>query len=887
MKKKLIVVVNNHFDLMWRRCRLRPLRWQGRQYAPYSLLQQLYIQRNLELCQAHPDYAFTVECVAVLRQYLAAHPQDRDALCALARQGRLYLPATGYNIVDSNMILGESLVRNFLRGQNWLRQELGLTPQLAVRTDSFGNSAQLPQILRGFGIRCVEELQYTTSTGRYWVGLDGSCLLTATTPVVGSGGGWRKYAPCPDCLGAGIQQQEPCPRCGGTGLDEARADEDWSPIRLDEQALEESPVGLVLVGGEELLPRAETLLWAEQHRQQYDICFGNRETVLPLLEQQLAATDNPPPCDRHHSVELNPNNDGCFTSRIRTKQLCRRLEHLLLSTEALWAMGESAEADYPAAQLGDLWEQALLTMFHDAVTGTHVDAAYEELMEGFTQAFVQLHKLQQDGLARLCRPADNKLSVVNSLGFQVADRVTVQLPHRRGIRLVQTDGVPATLLERQWTEAGQQITFLTPTLPAFGAVTLKIEQDDDCIAPGADCRQLARQGRNSCAAIVLQDETLSDQAQQTSGQSAAIENQRYRIVADTHGVQLVWDKRYNRPLTGSGVYRPFELLLEEDIGSPWATLSSNCGRVALSPHTTLTQLSRAPGVQRLHFAVTPPQRSGGAIDGIQAVYTLSLWQDAQQIELSLEVNWDCYNQRLRMALPVAVSGGHRYEIPYGSLCREPYQGEFAGWSSANGDYPAIHWCGVESKDYSVAVFNAGTPSHRIEPGAQGDTILVSLLRSPTVPTFLHEPQAYSMTQWDGMRDAGRHSFSFAVAAYGHPLCHRLVVQEGYQLCRPPLLVMGDCAARPMPRLAAGSGVITACKQSEDGRDWILRLAEVEGKETVLRLLLPPGWQRAVCCDLQEQPRGALPIQDGATEIAASPFQIITLRLSRAAEWSEA
>jgi hypothetical protein len=95
--------------------------------------------------------------------------------------------------------------------------------------------------------------------------------------------------------------------------------------------------------------------------------------------------------------------------------------------------------------------------------------------------------------------------------------------------------------------------------------------------------------------------------------------------------------------------------------------------------------------------------------------------------------------------------------------REPYQPAF-DWAAANGDWPAIHWAGVEQPGLSVALLNQGTPSYRIETSQDGDTeiILLSLLRSPAIPTYLHEPYFYSMLDYDGMRDAGDHCFTYAL-----------------------------------------------------------------------------------------------------------------------------
>ena len=54
---------------------------------------------------------------------------------------------------DCNIPSGESLVRQFLRGQQFLRDELGYHADAFWLPDTFGYSAAIPQILRGFNMK--------------------------------------------------------------------------------------------------------------------------------------------------------------------------------------------------------------------------------------------------------------------------------------------------------------------------------------------------------------------------------------------------------------------------------------------------------------------------------------------------------------------------------------------------------------------------------------------------------------------------------------------------------------------------------------------------------------------------------------------------------------
>jgi hypothetical protein len=74
------------------------------------------------------------------------------------------------------------------------------------------------------------------------------------------------------------------------------------------------------------------------------------------------------------------------------------------------------------------------------------------------------------------------------------------------------------------------------------------------------------------------------------------------------------------------------------------------------------------------------------------------------------------------------------------MARKPYENDIvlpngdSNWASAAGDYPALHWAGVDG-ERSVALFNRGTPSYQICKDNHGaETIYLSVLRSPTMPT---------------------------------------------------------------------------------------------------------------------------------------------------------
>ena len=217
MKKNVYIIVNEHFDLVWRRCFERDFIFQNQNFVSYADLQGYYIEDNIDYCDKYDFYGFRIESVAVLEKFLERNPHFVGKIKQLIEEGRLTIPFAGHNIVDSNMVCGESIIRNYLYGYNYLKYNFSYEPYGIDRCDAFGNSAQLPQIARGFGKKWIYNISYSACEKSYWRGLDSSTVYVYNPEAIGYTGGYYKYRPCPACNGF----KEDCEVCGGRGIDTA------------------------------------------------------------------------------------------------------------------------------------------------------------------------------------------------------------------------------------------------------------------------------------------------------------------------------------------------------------------------------------------------------------------------------------------------------------------------------------------------------------------------------------------------------------------------------------------------------------------------------------------------------------------------------------------
>ena len=161
----------------------------------------------------------------------------------------------------------------------------------------------------------------------------------------------------------------------------------------------------------------------------------------------------------------------------------------------------------------------------------------------------------------------------------------------------------------------------------------------------------------------------------------------------------------------------------------------------------------------------------------------------------------------------------------------------------------------------------------------GQVMLLSILRSPCVPTYLHEPRAYSMTDWDGIRDSGTHQFVYAVTAYGCNLADSSVVLDADRYNAGLLAVEGSVSIPPMPLVQSDNVRAVCLKIAETGDDLILRLAEYRGQSGQATIALPPSVTEIARTNLLERQPQPLPIRDGQVVLQVRAFEIVTLRLT--------
>jgi alpha-mannosidase len=305
---------------------------------------------------------------------------------------------------DTNMSSGESLIRQFLHGKRWYREEYGVDSEVLWLPDVFGYSASLPQIMRGCGVKYFsswkifwnyhggEDFPHHIFT---WEGIDGSSVLVELLDGYGMG-----------CIPDSTIRN-------------------WKHRRTFDPRFDQRlhVYGYGDGGGGPALEHVEFM------RRQVDMegCPKMKPSSLAESFAELEAKGEP--TARFVGEMYFQCHRGVLTSQAKTKLGNRRSEIALREAE-MWSVAASTVGQdyvFPAEQMTDAWRTVLLNQFHDILPGSSIRRVHEEAEAQYAEVVASARDLVGHAAAALAEESGDALTVFNSLSWD--HPVLVALPH--------------------------------------------------------------------------------------------------------------------------------------------------------------------------------------------------------------------------------------------------------------------------------------------------------------------------------------------------------------------------------------------------------------------------------------------------------------------------
>lgn len=373
----MTAVGHAHIDVGW----LWPVRESIRKAARTFASQ-------LELMERYPDYVFGASQPQLYKFVKDNYPALFARIVQRVKEGRWELQGGMWVEPDCNLTSGESLVRQFIHGKNFFRDEFGVEVRNLWMPDVFGYAANLPQIIRK--ARCDFFLTQKISWNRInhfpyntfrWRGIDGTEVVT--------------HFPPEDTYNSRLM-------AGEIAAAQDRFEE------KDSQKHFACLFGIGDGGGGPSYTHIENGLLCRNLEGAPKVRFGTAQSCFDMIAAD--GTAQLPCWVGELYLEIHR---GTLTTQARTKRNNRKLEQLLSLTE--FVCSQLPPEKYPRQELDKLWKCLLLNQFHDILPGSSIREVYEVTEKEHGEMFAALHTLVREAGRQLLQPRSNAATFVNTL----------------------------------------------------------------------------------------------------------------------------------------------------------------------------------------------------------------------------------------------------------------------------------------------------------------------------------------------------------------------------------------------------------------------------------------------------------------------------------------
>lgn len=801
-------VGHTHIDVAWL-WRLRQTRDKaGRSFATV-----------INLMKEFPEYKFMSPQAQLYDYVKQDYPELYEEIKEKIKEGRWEAEGSMWVESDTNVISGESLVRQFLVGKRFFRQEFGVDNKIMWLPDVFGYTAALPQIMK------LADIDYFMTTkiswseyNRFpfdtflWKGIDGSEILSHFAPSMRDSDekrfqatytamldpnhiiyGWQRYS------NKDLAKTEMCIYGHGDG--------GGGPTRGN------------IEGG---MRMAEGIPGCPQIKMENSLDFFKR------LDSEVRDSKRLPKWRGELYLEYHR---GTLTAQARNKKYNRKSELLYHDVETLAATaGKLTGASYPADDILDSWKIILLNQFHDIIPGSSISQVYEDSKEQYEAIGAKGRELTSkaiDSLAANISADKDSLVVFNTLGTERTDVVITDMPEKADFAILDSNGEALTW---QKTFDGK-LAFLAKNVPSKGYKAFTIA--DGASADEKSVNASLESVENNYYKLTFNgDMNISSLYHKESGRFVAPEGEVLNnLVAydDRSHVYEAWDIKcyYDEKFWNIDNVKSREL-------------------IESGPVRTVIKVEREFNTSTIaqYFVFYP---------------------HTCRIDVNYDIDWKERNIALKAHYPVDVNTTKAtYDIQFGNVERTTHNN--TTWDYAQFEACGHKWADLSDNSFGLAVLNDCKYGWTIKEGS----IKPTLLRSATQPNYNQDRERHEFTYAIYPHSGAVCDTDVVYEGYclNVPLYCKALAAQGGNLPAEYSLVSCD----------KSNVIIETVKKAEDSDAIIVRAYETWNRKTPVTFTFGGEIANATECNLLEEKDA--PVNFGANTIATEfkPFEIKTFKV---------
>lgn len=666
---------HTHIDVAWWWTVEQTREKTGRSFATVLKLMEEY--PNYRFMSSQPQlYAFLKERYPELY----AKVKERVKEKRWEPEGGMWVEA------DTNLTSGESLVRQFMHGKRFFKEEFGVDNRILWLPDVFGYTGALPQIMKKCGIdyfmttklawNQFNKVPYDTMR---WRGIDGTEILTHLITTLGVGQPVENFFTTyngmlhPDAIMGGWLRYQNKDINNDILISYGYGDGGGGPTR---DMLETS---LRMEKGIKGIPMVRQAFAGTFFDELNERVKDHKR--LPVWEGELYF--------EYHR--------GTLTSMGRNKRSNRKTELGLMDLELLSVLAQD-KLPYPAQELDAMWKKTLLNQFHDILPGSSIHEVYEVTKEEYAQLKEQIDTLAEQRTRALAGQGD-AVWVMNTTGKKRDDVAFLG------------DCDAAALADEKGNLYPVQQT-------AEGAVAFIRD------IPAKGCRVLKKS-----AGAAGQEEipfTLTDKY--------TLETPFYSIHLDEKGeFDRIYDKENDREIVQPGKTMNHICMYEDkpiyydnwDIDIYYTEKSWNVDDVESMEWTELGSVRAVLEITRKASKSTITQQ-------------IIFYAGQKRIEFRTHVDWKEHQTLLKVHFPAAVHTDEAtFDIQFGSLTRKTHSN--TSWDMARFESCGQKWIDLSEGHYGVSLLNDCKYGHSVKDSNMALTLIKSGIEpNPTTDQEEHD-----------------------------------------------------------------------------------------------------------------------------------------------------
>ncbi|MDQ0194209.1 glycoside hydrolase family 38 N-terminal domain-containing protein [Paenibacillus wynnii] len=923
--RQIKVVSNTHWDREFRRSFERTRR---------NLLTML--DTTLDILEADPAYAsFTLDGHTImLEDYLELRPERKAQIKRLIQSGRL-IAGPYYTLAEEFSITHEALVRNLMFGRKTLERYGGKTGTVAYTPSSWGQTGQLPQILREFGL---DKMMFYRGISHHeadaewiWSAPDGTEVLASRFALYAR---YNWYYQVHRAVTRGTvfdksyawgQYDEIPFRLSDTLSGEDQAYDIKAPaVHYDKRQLKQAIEQMVQREGRHFT----TEVFLAMHGHDISVAHPLESQMIADAAELLGDTYTIEHTDlegfwneavKHLNRESLPVLSGerraylktgmwtfLFPGTISARTYLKQMDYtasnaMVYYAEPLASLAAALGAEYPARYMERGWKYLLSNHTHDANGGCAPDAVCADMEYRYRKAGDIGDIVSEDAMAYIAAHLSPEgleqdalqLIVYNPLPVERTEIVKLDLELPRSfaagsVRFVSEHDreVQCQAVFSETSSVFMDSIWDVPTILDSSRISLLAELSH---LPGLGYRVYR-----------VQPEHQDLRNQGTLVRSpVSMENEFLKVKVNTNGTVDIHNKQTGR------IYRELNYLRDQgECGNAWKHVAPRHDRIynslGMQANIAVTVNGSLSSTIEAGYKLAVPIDYGGAHSrndiltdlDVKVAYTLE--KGARAVKVKLTVNNRAKDHWLRACLPTGLESDVTWaDSHYDVVSRPITLPDSSDWvEQAEGTHPLRTFVGLTDGQDGIALLPKGLYEYEAFDDEQR-TLALTLIRACRIKLAVSEEKLTELPD-QGIQCPGERSFEYAIHV------HEGDWKQGDLLgaaARYGVPVRAAAAGRGQGSLPAEAGLftlhnralhVTCVKQAEDGSGLIIRLfnASASRQEARLRFGITPV--EVLQCTMDEQMVGTLDFKAQLEELVMQigPKKIITLKIRTEREGHE-